>query len=164
VAGDRRNRTRIRQHAAAAAEKRGRVSSRRNKRANSNDAEIEKFDKERKSLLQKIREHEEAAVATMETHKSSLLRNVDLAQEWTSKISSFERKDQYLIELNSQAKNRLRHLKHLLLQMRAFLWGGNLMDFSEFNKNEDEPLGMLDVYELDIPTKIDYSPSNRTLN
>jgi hypothetical protein len=100
----------------------------------------------------------------MEANKSGLLRNVELACEWTRKMRAFERSEQYLDELSSQAENMLRHLRHLLLQMRAFAFGGDFMDI--YDEEGDECEFFCDrfyINKLKMPIMIDHSPSKQTL-
>jgi hypothetical protein len=113
-------------------------------------------------------------VQKLEETRGLLIERLNKVRDWATRLlQNMARKENYLNELHQQTDEHLRNFKHLRLQMKAFLFSGDLMTFTE-NTDEQgkiiqEPIGFMEIQKLKMPTLIeqhlkkDESPSTSNL-
>jgi hypothetical protein len=112
---------------------------------------IDELNNVRRKLLKEINDYEAECVASVEATKSKLLESVEETTKWTQLMRRVINYDKFKVELNEKADSYLCHLKHLLLQLKAFQFGGKQMRFVESGKH----IGSLDILKLRIPELIE---------
>jgi hypothetical protein len=112
---------------------------------------IDKINNVRRALLKQIQDYEAECVAWVEATKAKLLESIAATAKWIDLMesTSLPRYDNFKVELNEQADSHLCELKHILLQTRAFQFGGKLMRFVE--GEDDECVGSLEIDRLRVP-------------
>jgi hypothetical protein len=118
---------------------------------------IDVLNNERRRLLKEIKDYEAECMVNVEATRGKLLESIDAASKWASlmlKPTSLARYVDFEAQLNEQAHARLCHLEHLILQIKAFQFGGKLMKFNASKCNLE--IGTLTVFKLRTPKLIEH--------
>jgi hypothetical protein len=70
-------------------------------------------------------------VKDMEATKSELEASLEKTNKWVQSIRDFRYTENYLSELSQQSVDHLSKLKALLLELKGFRFGGDLLQFYE---------------------------------